>query len=112
MKIEKAKRFFYFRADRKMMKIFLSDILYIESLKEYVRIVTKNQAIVTKSSIASLESILPQDSFVRIARSFIVSIDEIKSFTNEIIEIGKVELPIGKLYKPNVLKVLNNQNPP
>jgi two-component system LytT family response regulator len=104
---EKKRHFFYFRADRKMVKIFLADIYYIESLKEYVKIVAKNQTIITKNSITSLESILPPDSFLRIQRSFIVSVDAISSFTNETIEIGKLQLPIGKLYRQKVLEFLN-----
>jgi two-component system, LytTR family, response regulator len=106
-KKEKNRSFFYFRADRKMVKVFLTDIIYIESIKEYVKIVTKNQPIITKTSIISLESMLPADSFIRIHRSFIVSLNEIKSFTSELIEIGKTELPIGKSYRPGVLKILN-----
>ncbi len=108
IKPEKGKSFFYFRADRKMVKILLSDILYIESIKEYVKIVTRTQTIITKNSIASLDSMLPNDRFIRIHRSFIVSIDEIKSFTHEIIELGKTELPIGKTYRQNVMSVLKN----
>jgi two-component system LytT family response regulator len=107
-KKEKERPFFYFRADRKMVKVFLSDILYIEGLKEYVRVVTKNSSLITKTSIVSLESMLPQDKFLRIHRSFIVSLDAINSFTSEIIEIGKAELPIGKVYRENVLHILNN----
>lgn len=104
---ERGRPFFYFRADRKMVKVFLSDILYIEGLKEYVRVVTKNGSLITKTSIVSLESMLPQDHFIRIHRSFIVSFDEINSFTNEIIEIGKAALPIGKVYRPHVMGLLN-----
>ena len=98
--------FVYFRADRKMVKVLLSDILYIESMKDYVKVITDNHSIVTKQSISSVETMLPEKRFIRTHRSFIVSVDKIKSFTNELIEIGKAEIPIGKLYRNTVLKVL------
>jgi two-component system, LytTR family, response regulator len=99
--------FVYFRADRKMMKVMLSDILYIESMKDYVRVVTGNETIITKQSISSVEAMLPEQKFVRTHRSFIVSVAAIHSFTSELIDIGKTEIPIGKLYRQQVLKTLN-----
>lgn len=98
--------FVYFRADRKMQKVMLPDILYIESMKDYVKIVTTQGTIITKQSITSVESMLSEKQFVRTHRSFIVAIDKIKSFTNELIEINAAEIPIGKLYRNGVLKLL------
>ena len=103
---KKNESFVYFRADRKMVKVLLSDILYIESMKDYVKIITSNNSFITKQSISSVETMLPEKKFIRTHRSFIVSIDKIRSFTNEIIEIGKTEIPIGKLYRINVLKMI------
>lgn len=98
--------FVYFRADRKMIKVMLSDILYIESMKDYIKVVTVNGNIITKQSITSVEAMLPESRFIRAHRSFIVSLHKIKSFTTEVIEIDKEEIPIGKLYRGAVLKVL------
>lgn len=97
------------RADRKNLKVALDDILYIESLKDYIKVVTANKMIVTKQSISSIEEILPREQFIRIHRSFIVSVSKIESFTNEIIEIGKKELPISRMYKLEVTKSLNRE---
>ena len=105
-KEKKVESFVYFRADRKMVKVLLSDILYIESMKDYVKVITDGHPIITKQSISSVETMLPEKKFIRTHRSFIVSVDKIKSFTNELIEIGKAEIPIGKLYRNTVLKVL------
>jgi two-component system, LytTR family, response regulator len=99
--------FVYFRADRKMVKVMLSDILYIESMKDYVKVFTPQGVIITKQSITSVEAMLPEKLFVRAHRSFIVAVDRIKSFTNELIEIDKAEIPIGKLYRNGVMKVLS-----
>jgi DNA-binding LytR/AlgR family response regulator len=103
---KKNESFVYFRSDRKMVKVLLSDILYIESMKDYVKVITDNSSIITKQSISSVETMLPESAFVRTHRSFIVSVNKIKSFTNEIIEIGQTEIPIGKLYRNNVIKHL------
>lgn len=98
--------FVYFRADRKMIKVMLTDILYIESMKDYVKVYTPQGVIITKQSITSVEAMLPDKLFVRAHRSFIVAVNQIKSFTSELIEIDKAEIPIGKLYRNGVMKVL------
>ncbi len=103
---KKTDPFVYFRADRKMVKVMLSDIYYIESMKDYVKVFTKNGTIITKQSVRAVEAMLPERYFVRTHRSFIVSLDKIRSFTSELIEIDKSEVPIGKLYRNAVLKVL------
>ena len=99
--------FVYFRADRKMIKVMLQDILYIESMKDYIKVITSQTSIITKQSISSVEAMLPKKLFLRIHRSYIVSVSRIKSFTNEIIEIEKGEIPIGKLYRNEVMKILS-----
>jgi two-component system, LytTR family, response regulator len=98
--------FVYFRADRKMVKVLLKDILYIESMKDYVKVYTTKGLIISKLSISSLQDLLPENNFIRTHRSFIVSLEKVKSFTPEIIEIEKGEVPIGRLYRQTVLKVL------
>ena len=92
-------KFLYFRADRKMIKVMLQDILYIESLKDYIKIITSRGQVITKQSISSVEEMLPEKDFVRIHRSFVVSVSKIDSFTNSHITLGKIELPVGPLYR-------------
>ena len=99
--------FINLRADRKNLKIPLNDILYIESLKDYIKVVTTTKNIITKQSISSLEEVLPKNNFVRIHRSFIVAINKIESFTSDTIEIAKHELPISRMYRHEVEKLLN-----
>ena len=92
-------RFLYFRADRKMVKIFLEEIVYVESLKDYVKIHRQEgKPLIIKQSISTLEEMLPQNLFARIHRSFIVAINKITAFTNHDVEIGSTEIPIGRLY--------------
>lgn len=96
----------YFRADRKMVKVVLDEILYIESLKDYIRIVTKSSTVITKQSISSLEEMLPKDGFIRIHRSYVVAINKIESYTHELMVINKKELPISRMYKNEVGKMI------
>jgi DNA-binding LytR/AlgR family response regulator len=98
--------YIYLRADRKMVKVLLHDILYVESMKDYIKVYTTTGTIVTKQSITSMEAMLPEDCFIRTHRSFIASLNRIKSFTSELIEIEKAEIPIGKLYRNQVMKAL------
>lgn len=100
-----ASPFIYVRVDRKMVKILLDDIVYIESDKDYVKVFTTHSTIITRQTISSVEAMLSENKFFRIHRSFIVSLDKIKSFSNEIVEIGNKELPIGKLYRNSFLKL-------
>ena len=104
---EPAQPFLYLRVDRKMVKVLFNDILYIEGLRDYIRIFTTSKTIVTKHLLATLEEMLPSDAFLRIHRSYIVSISKIDSYNTDTIEIGKKELPIGRLYKHDVSKLLN-----
>jgi two-component system LytT family response regulator len=98
--------YLYFRTDRKMVKVMLDEIVYIEGMKNYIKIITFNGTVITKNSMAAMEAMLPDTSFIRIHRSYIVSKSKIRSFTSELIEIGNVEIPIGKLFKINVMKLL------
>jgi DNA-binding LytR/AlgR family response regulator len=101
-----ADRFLYFRADRKMVKVMVDEILYVESLKDYVRIVTAARQIVAKQTITSLEQMLPEDAFLRIHRSFIVARTRIDSFSPNHVEVAGKELPIGRHYKHDVERIL------
>jgi len=99
--------FLYFRADRKMVKVFFSDILFIEALKDYIKIVTQNRTVVTKYVLTTLAELLPSDEFLRIHKSYIVAIDKIESYNADSMQIAKHELPIGRLYKYDVSRILN-----
>lgn len=99
--------FLYLRSDRKMVKVLFDEILYVESLKDYIKIVTTVKTIITRQSISSIEQMLPKGTFLRIHRSYIVSINKIDSFNGESVDIAKNELPIGRLFKHDVSLHLN-----
>ena len=87
------------------MKVLLDDILYIESDKDYVKLFTGKGFIITRQTIASIEAMLSDSQFIRVHRSYIISLAKIKSFTHETVEVGSKELPVGKLYRNNFLKL-------
>lgn len=99
----------YFGSDRRMIKVLLSDIIYIESLKDYIKVVATSGAIITKQSISSVEGILPKDKFLRIHRSFIISLNKVESYSNELVWLGKTELPISRMYRSEVDKILRKK---
>ncbi len=98
--------YFFVRADRKMIKIDFSEILYMESLGDYLKICLKDKAVVTRETITSIEAKLPQNEFIRTHRSFIVSKRFIDSYTSEYVEIGKRQIPISRSYKTEVIEKL------
>lgn len=100
--------FIFVRSDRKMIKVKFSEINYIESISDYIKIHLKAKVLVTRETITSIEAKLPQKDFLRIHRSFIVSILKIDSFTNEFIEIRNKAIPISRSYKKDVLNRLEN----
>ena len=103
---KKKQAFVYFRIDRKMKKVMLDDILYIESMKDYIKLFTSEGTLITKQSISSVEEMLPEKEFARVHRSYIISLNNIKSFTAEVIEIGNTNIPIGKLYRSDAMRIL------
>lgn len=100
----------YFKVDKEMVKLFLDEILWIESLKDYVRVHTTNGPLVSYLRIGYLEEKLPPDRFIRIHKSFIVSIDHIRAISSTYIRIANEEIPIGRIYKSKLDKVLPNSS--
>ncbi|WP_310391735.1 LytTR family DNA-binding domain-containing protein [Hymenobacter sp.] len=99
--------FLYFRIDRKMVKVVLRDILYVEGLKDYVKIHTAaGPPLVVKQTINGMEEKLSESNFLRIHRSFIVALDKIRTYSARHIELTNQELPIGRLFRQRVDEVL------
>ncbi len=104
--IQSDEAFIYVKENKRVIKVNLNEILYIEGLSEYVQIYTDRKKIITKTSMTSLEEKLPNDGFLRIHKSFIVSLSRIEAFTAHTIEVPGKELPIGRSYKNTVLDAL------
>lgn len=102
------KTFFYVNVNKKQIKIIFDDILYIESLKDYVRIHTIHQKFVVKSNIGKIEMQLPNPLFLRAHRSYIVAVNKITAYTQRDIEIGRLEIPIGSSFATKVHSLLTH----
>ncbi|MES2062937.1 MAG: LytTR family DNA-binding domain-containing protein [Bacteroidota bacterium] len=98
--------FIYLKVERKTVKININDILWVESLRDYVKVITKEQAYISKQKISLLEEMLPDHKFIRIHRSFLVALGKIDSFYSYRLDINGHELPIGRNYKQEVQKRL------
>lgn len=102
--------FLYLKVERKTIKINVNDILWVESLRDYVKVITTGNAYISKQKISLLEGMLPENKFVRAHRSFIIAITHISSFYAYSVEVNGHELPIGRNYKQEMQKRLKAEN--
>ena len=102
--IPKEAPYIFIQADKKMKKVLLSSILYLESIGNYVKIHTIKELIITHSSLTYMEEKLPIYQFVRIHRSYIIALAHLKAYTATNVDIGNQTLPIGRNYKVDFLK--------
>jgi DNA-binding LytR/AlgR family response regulator len=99
--------FIYLKVDRNMQKVFIDDILYIESWKEYIKVfLTTGKHLLVKQSISLTENILSDHEFLRVHRSYLVSLDKISGYNALSVQVGETEIPIGRLYKQAVMEAL------
>lgn len=99
--------FIYVKENKRVVKIYISEIEYIEGLSEYVQIHAQSRKVIVKASLSQMEEKLPASHFMRIHKSYIISLTKIKAFTANTIELPTKELPIGRKYKNAVLGLLN-----
>lgn len=93
------REFLFFNVDKKQVKVFLDEIDYIESLKDYVKIHLNGKHIVTKFQIGELERILENKMFLRVHKSFIINKNKLAVISATEVEVGKKNIPIGRTYK-------------
>lgn len=99
------KDYLFLNVQKKKVKILFSEIAYIESQREYIKIVTTKKEYTSKMSTTEIESLLPAALFKRIHRSFIVSLNKIDSYTAEVVEVNGVPIPIGRGYRDVIEKL-------
>jgi DNA-binding LytR/AlgR family response regulator len=108
---EETGRFIYVNVDKKMIKVNLDEVYFVESLKDYVKIKTKaTKDLITHMQIGVLEEKLQKHNFIRIHRSYLVNKSKIEFFTATDIGIAGLEIPIGRNYKNEVMKVLEAES--
>ncbi len=103
--------FVYLKVDRIMQKVFVDDILYIESWKDYIKVfLTTGKNFLVKQSISAMENLLSNHKFLRVHRSFMVSVDKITGYNALSVQVNSTEVPIGRLYKQAVMDILQTNN--
>ncbi len=108
--ISEKRLYLFFNVDKKKVKVYLDEILYIESIRDYILITVKGQAITTKLKLSDVEELLTDNNFLRIHRSFIIAKDKINAFTHTDVEIGEKQIPIGRSYKELVIRALEKDS--
>ena len=100
--------FIYLKVDREMKKIFVNDIEFIESWKDYVMVfISGEKSFMVKQSITAMENLLSTNKFIRVHRSYIVSIEKISGYNGLCIKLPNKDIPIGRLYKHTVIDRLH-----
>lgn len=101
--------FIFVKTEYKIIKLNLSSILYIEGLKDYVSIYTSEERILSLQTMKKMEELLPSSRFVRVHKSYIVSLDKINSIERQRISIGRSTIPIGDSYYKDFTRLIGNQ---
>ena len=99
---EETKDYLFLNVQKKKVKILYSEIIYIESQQEYIKIVTTKKVFFSKLTTTEMESILPSSLFKRIHRSYIVSVSKIDSYNAEAVEVTGISIPIGRSYRGTI----------
>jgi len=98
--------FIFIKSDKITYKIDYKDILYIESVGDYIKVITETKAILAYQSLKQLETMLPEKYFPRVHKSFMISVAKITSIEGNTIKIGTTEIPIGRSYRENFNKLI------
>ncbi len=101
--------YFFVKTDHQIVKVNFRDILFIESLREYVRIHTPTERIVARLALQRLEELLPPEHFIRIHRTYIVNIDHVQKIEGNLLHIGKERLPVSKGKREEFLKFVEGK---
>jgi DNA-binding LytR/AlgR family response regulator len=98
--------FIFLKENKKYIRVKIDEILYIESIKDYTKVVTEGKTIVTRMNISAFEKMLDPAEFIRVHRSYIISRKHIDAYTATSVEIGSVEIPVGRLYRDEAVRRL------
>jgi len=102
--------FIFVKTEHKIQKVYLNDILFIEGLKDYISIFTAAERIITLQNMKKMEDALPEKHFIRVHKSYIVSINKIDSIERSRIFIGDKIIPVGDTYRDEFFKIVDGKN--
>lgn len=107
VKEENVPPFIFIKTEYRIQKIQLDTILYVEGMKDYLKIVMKNDSVMTLMNFASLQALLPAQNFIRVHKSFVVALDKIESIERDRIIINKERIPIGDTYRTSFFSIIS-----
>lgn len=102
VEITKGDSHIFIKVDKKMMKINIDEILFVEGMKEYIKVVTPDKTYITHKSLTSLSEELPADRFLRIHKSYVIALNKVKSIEGNRVQIQSYNIPIGRNYSKEV----------
>ena len=98
--------YLFLKVDNKFVKVNYTDIVYIEGMKDYLKIFVKDKLLVVHKTMKAIEDMLPKNKFIRVHKSYIVSLRAVNSIVGNMVEINGKEIPIGANYKEQLIKVV------
>jgi DNA-binding LytR/AlgR family response regulator len=102
--------YIFIRSNSKFFRISFSDIIYIEGMKDYLKIHTIEYVIITHQTMGEMENVLPSDQFIRIHKSYIVAVARIKAVFGNSVDVEKILLPIGLNYKERMVSFIEGKS--
>jgi DNA-binding LytR/AlgR family response regulator len=108
--INPEKKYIHIQDGKTIIKLLLDDILYLEGYGEYVKVITQNKNHLVRNSLAEFENKLSESNFLRIHKSYIVNMQKISGFSSLHVILKNVQLPIGRIYRDNVMNILKSDS--
>lgn len=99
--------YIFLKVNKEQKKVYLNEILYIEGLKDYIKVFTTQGRFVVYERLRYMEAKLPESKFVRLHKSYIVAIDKISAFSSEFVKVQEYEIPVGRIYKQSFLNKIS-----
>ncbi len=107
---DESEKFLFIKTEYRLERVDIDDILYVEGMKDYLRIVCKNRKIMTLQNFAQIENMLPSDGFCRVHKSFIVAINKIESVERGVIRIGGQRIPVSSTYRDSFFSTIKRRD--
>lgn len=101
--------YFYVKSGYKIQKILINEIIYVESMGDYIRFYLEDKKVVALLNLSKVIELLPKDSFIQVHRSYIINLDKINFIQNNIISLGQYQLPISKSRKKELMDFINSK---
>lgn len=102
--------YFFLKVNREQIKVYFRNILYIESIKDYIKITTPEKTYITYERLTHMEEKLPEGRFLRIHKSYIISMSHVKTFRNDTVKVGDTTLPVGRVYRKQFLDAFTSRS--